>query len=40
MKTKRMTKKQMKKLQFKVSIDAPVDKIFDCMLGLSSKSTY
>jgi hypothetical protein len=30
----------MKKLQFKVSIDAPVDKIFDCMLGLSSKSTY
>lgn len=30
----------MTKLQFKVSIAAPVDKIFDCMLGLSSKSTY
>ena len=30
----------MTKLQFKVSIDAHVDKIFDCMLGLSSKSTY
>ncbi len=30
----------MTKLQFKVSINAPVDKIFDCMLGLSSKSTY
>lgn len=30
----------MTKLQFKVSINAPVAKIFDCMLGLSSKSTY
>lgn len=30
----------MTKLQFKVSINAPVSKIFDCMLGLSSKSTY
>lgn len=30
----------MTKLQFKVSINAPVNKIFDCMLGLSSKSTY
>lgn len=30
----------MTKLQFKVSINASIDKIFDCMLGLSSKSTY
>jgi len=30
----------MTKLQFKVSINAPIDKIFDCMLGLNSKSTY
>lgn len=30
----------MTKLQFKVSINAPAAKIFDCMLGLSSKSTY
>jgi hypothetical protein len=30
----------MKKLQFKVSINAPVDKVYDCMLGINSKSTY
>ena len=30
----------MKKLQFKVSINAPVTKIYDFMLGTSSKSTY
>lgn len=30
----------MKKLQFKVNIDAPVMKVYDCMLGLKSKSTY
>ena len=30
----------MKKLQFKVSINAPVAKIYDYMLGISSKSTY
>jgi hypothetical protein len=30
----------MKKLQFKVNIDAPVTKVYDCMLGISSKSTY
>jgi len=30
----------MKKLQFKVSIDAPANQIYDCMLGLNSKSTY
>ncbi|MES2560469.1 MAG: SRPBCC domain-containing protein [Bacteroidota bacterium] len=30
----------MKKLQFKVSINAPVAKIYDVMLGISSKSTY
>jgi len=30
----------MKKLQFKVSISAPVSKVYDKMLGLSSKSTY
>ena len=30
----------MKKLQFKVSINAPVTKIYDFMLGTNSKSTY
>ncbi|TKB98876.1 SRPBCC domain-containing protein [Pedobacter cryophilus] len=30
----------MKKLQFKVSINAPVSKIYDFMLGITSKSTY
>ena len=30
----------MKKLQFKVSINAPVTKIYDIMLGINSKSTY
>lgn len=30
----------MKKLQFKVNIQAPVTKVYDTMLGLSSKSTY
>ena len=30
----------MKKLQFKVSIDAPVTKIYDFMLGTNNKSTY
>ncbi|MFA6262265.1 MAG: SRPBCC domain-containing protein [Bacteroidia bacterium] len=30
----------MKKLQFKISIQAPVNKVYDFMLGLTSKSTY
>ena len=30
----------MKKLQFSVSINAPVTKIYDFMLGLNSKATY
>lgn len=30
----------MKKLQFKVSINAPVTRIYDFMLGISNKSTY
>lgn len=30
----------MKKLQFSVNIHAPVDRIYDFMLGISSKSTY
>jgi hypothetical protein len=30
----------MKKLQFKINIDAPVSKVFDMMLGISHKSTY
>jgi hypothetical protein len=30
----------MKKLQFKVSIHAPVNRVYDFMLGISSKSTY
>lgn len=30
----------MKKLQFKVNINAPATKIYDIMLGISDKSTY
>lgn len=30
----------MKKLQYTVSINAPAAKIYDCMLGINSKSTY
>jgi hypothetical protein len=30
----------MEKLQFKVNINAPVSRVYDVMLGLSSKSTY
>jgi hypothetical protein len=30
----------MKKLQFKISINAPVARVYDFMLGLNSKSTY
>jgi len=30
----------MKKLQFKVSINSPVTKVYDFMLGINSKSTY
>ena len=30
----------MTKLQFKVNINAPLIKVYDCMLGISSKSTY
>lgn len=30
----------MEKLQFKVSINAPVTKVYDFMLGINSKSTY
>lgn len=30
----------MKKLQFKVSINAPAAKIYDFMLGINSKLTY
>lgn len=30
----------MKKLQFKVNINAPHEKVFDIMLGISNKSTY
>lgn len=30
----------MKKLQFKVIINAPVTKVYDLMLGTNSKSTY
>lgn len=30
----------MKKLQFKVNIHAPVSRVYDLMLGISSKSTY
>lgn len=30
----------MKKLQFKVSINAPAAKVYECMLGMKAKSTY
>jgi hypothetical protein len=30
----------MKKIQFKISINSPVHKVYDFMLGLSDKSTY
>jgi len=30
----------MKKLQFKISINAPASKVYDLMLGISKKSTY
>lgn len=30
----------MKKLQFKVNINAPANKVYDVMLGISNKSTY
>lgn len=30
----------MEKLQFKVNINAPVARVYDIMLGISSKSTY
>ena len=30
----------MEKLQFKVSINAPVTRVYDSMLGINSKSTY
>lgn len=30
----------MKKLQFKISINAPLEKVFDHMLGIKNKSTY
>ncbi len=30
----------MEKLQFKVSIHAPVTRVYDLMLGINSKSTY
>ena len=30
----------MKKLQFKININAPVTTVYDCMLGINSKSTY
>lgn len=30
----------MEKLQFKVNINAPVNKVYDFMLGISSKATY
>jgi len=30
----------MKKLQFKVSINAPVNKVYNFMLGIKSKATY
>lgn len=30
----------MKKLQFKVNINAPTAKVFDTMLGISNKSSY
>ena len=30
----------MKKLQFKVNIHAPVTRVYNCMLGINSKTTY
>jgi len=30
----------MKKLHFDVNIDAPINKVYDVMLGISKKSTY
>ncbi len=30
----------MKKLQFTVNINAPASRVYDCMLGINSKSTY
>lgn len=30
----------MKKLQFKISINAPTNKVYDTMLGIRNKSTY
>lgn len=30
----------MKKIQFKVSINAPANKVFNAMLGIENKSTY
>ncbi|PVD52986.1 tungsten formylmethanofuran dehydrogenase [Terrimonas sp.] len=30
----------MKKIQFNVSINAPANKVYDVMLGISNKSTY
>lgn len=30
----------MEKLQFKISINAPVAKTYDFMLGINNKSTY
>jgi hypothetical protein len=30
----------MKKLHFTTTINAPVSKIYDCMLGINNKSTY
>lgn len=30
----------MKKLQFNIKINAPVNKVYDSMLGISNKSTY
>ena len=30
----------MKKVQYKVSINAPSSKVYDCMLGINDKLTY
>lgn len=30
----------MKKLQYKISINASANKVYDCMLGISQKATY
>ncbi len=30
----------MQKLQYKIQVQATIDKVYDCMLGISSKSTY